>query len=361
MDAKSGGSRADPRILRETLMMLRNLARAIALLAMVSIVPGWASAETAAEFYAGKVVKLVVGYGPGGGYDSYARLLAPFLEKRLGATVVVENRPGGGGMVAIGQLAASQGDSLTLVLANMEAAALGQLLDNPGIRFDVTELSIVARVAGERKVALLSAESPFRSLADLQAAERPIKWGGGGKTDGIADSAAIFSEALGLNSEIIIGYKGSKEVALAAIRGEVDGLFISAGTARKLAAKGQLNALAVMDRERSPVLPDVPTIFELADLSPERAWWIDFRAGIGALGRTLIAAPGIPADRLAFLREAAVQVLTDPTVIAETAAKKRPLNMASHEQVGRLIEQTVAGLSAGDIQRLREAILKKYY
>ena len=275
MDAKSGGSRADPRILRETLMMLRNLARAIALLAMVSIVPGWASAETAAEFYAGKVVKLVVGYGPGGGYDSYARLLAPFLEKRLGATVVVENRPGGGGMVAIGQLAASQGDSLTLVLANMEAAALGQLLDNPGIRFDVTELSIVARVAGERKVALLSAESPF-----------------GGKTDGIADGAAIFSEALGLNSEIIIGYKGSKEVALAAIRGEVDGLFISAGTARKLAAKGQLNALAVMDRERSPVLPDVPTIFELADLSPERAWWIDFRAGIGALGRTLVAAPG---------------------------------------------------------------------
>lgn len=346
-------------------MKLKILVRAAAFLALAlglsGLAAGPAAAETAAEFYKGKVVKLVVGYGPGGGFDTYARLLAPHLEQRLGATVVVENRPGGGGMVAISQLAAGKGDSLTIVLANLEAAALGQLLDSPGIRFDVTELGMVARVAAEPKVALLSAESPFASLDDLRAADRAIKWGGGGKTDGIADSAAIFSEALGLNSQIIIGYKGSKETSLAAIRGEVDGLFISAGTARKLTAKGQLTALAVMDRERSPVVPDVPTIFELAELSPEQAWWIDVRAGIGALGRTLIAAPGIPGDHLAYLREAAVAVLTDPAVIAETTEKKRPLYMAGPEEVSRLIEQTVASLSADEIQRLREAILNKYY
>ncbi len=346
-------------------MKLKILARAMALLALalslsgVSAAP--AAAETAAEFYRGKVVKLVVGYGPGGGFDTYARLLAPYLEQRLGATVVVENRPGGGGMVAISQLAAGRGDSLTLVLANLEAAALGQLLDSPGIRFDVTELSMIARVAGEPKVALLSAESPFRSLADLQAAGRAIKWGGGGKTDGIADSAAVFSEALGLNAEIIIGYKGSKETSLAAIRGEVDGFFISAGTARKLIAKGDLVALAVMERQRSPELPDVPTIFELADLTPAQAWWIDVRAGIGALGRTLVAAPGVPAEHLAFLREVAVAVLTDPAVIAETNEKKRPLDMAGPEEVSRLIAESVASLSADDIQRLRDAVLNKYY
>lgn len=346
-------------------MKLNIFVRAAAVLALAfglsGVVSGAATAETAAEFYKGKVVKLVVGYGPGGGYDTYARLLAPHLEQRLGTTVVVENRPGGGGMVAVSQLAANRGDSLTLVLANLEAAALGQILDSPGIRFDVTELSMVARVAAEPKVALLSAESPFSSLDDLRKADRAIKWGGGGKTDGIADLAAIFSEAVGLNSEIIIGYKGSKETSLAAIRGEVDGLFISAGTARKLVAKGQLKALAVMDRERSAVLPDVPTIFELTDLSPEQAWWIDYRAGIGALGRTLIAAPGVAEDHLAYLREAAVAVLTDPAVIAETTEKKRPIYMAGPEEVTSLIEQTVASVSAEEIQRLRETVLNKYY
>ncbi|MEQ8356858.1 MAG: tripartite tricarboxylate transporter substrate-binding protein [Kiloniellaceae bacterium] len=346
-------------------MKLQRLAQAIAsfalAIALFGLTAGPAAAETAAEFYKGKVVKLVVGYGPGGGYDSYARLLAPFLEQRLGATVVVENRPGGGGMVAISQIAADRGDSLTLVLANLEAAALGQILDSPGIRFDVTELPVVARVAGERKIALLSAESPFRDLADLRAAERPVKWGGGGKTDGIADNAAVLSQALDLNAEIIIGYKGSKEVALAALRGEVDGFFASAGSARKLTAKGQLLAVAVLDRERSPLMPAVPTVFELVDLTPEQAWWVDYRASLGALGRSLIAAPGIPADRLAYLRDVVVQVLTDPAVVAEAEAKKRPLNMASHDKVAGLIAQTVSGLTAGDIERLRDVVLIKYY
>src|SRR3546814_394241 len=183
-----------------------------------------AAAETAAEFYQGKVVKLVVGYGPGGGYDLYARLLAPHLEQRLGATVVVENRPGGGGMVVISQLANGDGDGLTLVLANLEAAALGQILDSAGIRFDVTALPVLARVGSDPKIVLLGTGSPFRSIADLQAADRPIRWSGGGKTDAIADNAAVLSHALGLRAEIIIGYKGAKESALAAARGEADGM-----------------------------------------------------------------------------------------------------------------------------------------
>jgi tripartite-type tricarboxylate transporter receptor subunit TctC len=342
-------------------MKLKGLVSALTLLAIALSLPAAAAAESAAAFYKGKVLKLVVGYGPGGGYDAYARMLAPHLEQRLGATVVVENRPGGGGMVAISQLAADQGDSLTLVLANFEAAALGQLLDSPGIRFDVSLLPIIARVAGERKVAMVSAESPFRSIADLRASDRPVKWGAGGKTDGIADNAAVLSRALDLNSTIIIGYKGSKEAALAAIRGEVDGTIASAGSAARLVAKDQLIAVAVLDRERSPFMPEVPTIFEEAELSDEQAWWIDTRAALGSLGRTLIAAPGIPDDHLAYLREVTLQVLTDPAVAAEGEKSDRPLDIAAHEEMEALIAQTIGGLSGNDIERLRETILTRYY
>lgn len=320
-----------------------------------------AAAETAADFYKGKVVKLVVGYGPGGGYDLYARMLAPHLAQRLGATVVVENRPGGGGMVAISQLAAERGDGLTLVLANLEAAALGQLLDSEGIRFDVTELPVVARVVSEPKVVLLGSGAPFASVADLQAAGRPIKWAGGGKTDGIADNVAVFSRALGLNSRIIIGYKGSKEAALAAVRGEADGLVASTGSARPLVAAGELRAVAVLARQRSALLPEVPTVFEAAALDADAGWWIDQRARLTDLGRTLIVAPGTPLDRLAFLREAARQVLSDPAVLAEADATKRPIDYAAPEAIEAMIAETVGGLDAAEIGQLRDVILNRYY
>jgi tripartite-type tricarboxylate transporter receptor subunit TctC len=222
-------------------------------------------------------------------------------------------------------------------------------------------MPVLAHVSGESAVLLLSAEAPFRSIADLQSADRPIKWAGGGKTDGIADNAAVLSQALDLRSEIIIGYKGSKEAALAAIRGECDGLFASARTAKVLSKNGQLIAIAVFDRERSPVFPELPTIFEVANLSPEQAWWIDYRTQLSALGRTLIAAPGTPTDRLTFLRAAVSAVLTDPAVVAEAEEKMRPLVYVSYERIEELIKQTVAGVSLAEVERLREVILHKYY
>lgn len=319
------------------------------------------AAETAAEFYKGKVVKLVVGYGPGGGYDTYARMLAPHLEERLDATVVVENRPGGGGMVVLNQLATSTDDGVTLVLANLEAAALGQILGSPGIRFDLAALPVLGRVSGEPKVLMVGNESPFRSLADLQSASRPIKWAGGGKTDGIADLAAVVSQAMDLNSKIIIGYKGAKESALAAIRGEVDGLFASAGTARKLVQKGQLIAVAVIDRKRTEFLPEVPTIFELADLSEEKAWWIDYRSDLSALGRTLVAGSNTSADKVSYLRGVIAKILTDPDVVAEADSKKRPLAFAPYSETEAVVQQTVAVVDRQNVERLREVILNKYY
>lgn len=343
------------------ILTLKHFMRVACVLAAFIASSGWANAESAAEFYQGKTVKLVVGYGAGGGYDTYARMLAPHFEKRLGATVVVENRPGGGGMVVISQVAASPGDGLTMVLANFEAASLGQILDSPGIRFDVTELPVLGRVSGEPKVLLLSKESPFRTVADLQAAKDPIKWAGGGKTDGIADVAAIFSEAFGLNAKIIIGYKGAKESALAAIRGEVDGLFSAAGTAQKLVKNGQLLPIAVMDRKRSPFFPELPTIFELTSPTAEQAWWIDYRAGLTELGRTLLTAPGTPADRVALLRGVVAQTLSDPAVVAEADKKRRPLGFSSADETEDRVAKTITAVSKSDIDRLRRVILDKYY
>src|SRR3546814_3869998 len=92
---------------------------------------------------------------------------------------------------------------------------------------------------------------------------------------------------------------------------------VSDGTARTLIAGGQLAPVAVLSRQRSTLLPEVPTIFEVATIGDEQAWWLDYRAGLTELGRTLIAAPGTPDDRLAVLRQAVDSVLNDPVVVAE--------------------------------------------
>src|SRR3546814_15936706 len=97
---------------------------------------------------------------------------------------------------------------------------------------------------------------------------------------------------------------------------------VSDGTARTLIAGGQLAPVAVLSRQRSTLLPEVPTIFEVATIGDEQAWWLDYRAGLTELGRTLIAAPGTPADRLACLRQAVDRVPNDPVVVAEAEATK---------------------------------------
>ncbi len=115
------------------------------------------SDENAAEFYAGKTVRLVVGTSPGGGYDTYARLLAPHLQERLKANVVVENRPGGSHMVAMNYVySLAAPDGLTIMLATGEGAVLAKLLDEPGIRFDLAKFPVLGRVNTAPRVLLVN-------------------------------------------------------------------------------------------------------------------------------------------------------------------------------------------------------------
>ena len=113
-----------------------------------------ADMSDAANFYKGKTIKLVVGYGPGGGFDTYARLIAPHLEKAMGATVIVENRPGGG-LTALNQIVRAKADGLRLMLAHGEAAVLAQLIDKPGVRFDLTKVTWLGRVRWGAAIALV--------------------------------------------------------------------------------------------------------------------------------------------------------------------------------------------------------------
>ncbi len=318
-------------------------------------------AQDAASFYKGKTVKIVVGYGPGGGYDAYARMIEPYLAKALGATVIVENQPGAGGATALNRIAMAQPDGLNLMIVNGTAAALGQLLEQDGIRYDLAKLEHLGIVSSSPWMWLVSPTTPIaKTAAEAQKLNKVIRWGGTAPTDGLSDGAAVACEALKLQCKVVIGYKGSAEVALAVQRGEMDAQYVSDTSANNYVKSGQASPVAAMGRAKSRFFPNVPTIFEAVKLTPDQEWWFDFRTDLDDLGRILVTSPNVPADRLAVLRAAIKKVLTDPALKAEGEKSQRYVDYVEPEKARAKAIALVSSMSAEKKAEVKHIILEKY-
>lgn len=334
--------------------LIRSLAVGLALL----LGQAGGHAQDAAAFYKGKTVHFIVGLGVGGGFDAYARMIAPYLGRELGATVVVENQPGAGGLVALNQIYAATPDGLRLMIVNGTPAALGQLLGQENLRYDLTKVEHLGVISAYPWVWLAGPKTEINTVADAMKPGVKIRWGGTGPSDGPADGAAITCEALRLDCQIILGYKGSSDIALAMERGEVDGLYLSDSSGANLVKNGQARPVASMARVRSTLLPDVPTVFEQVKLAPEQEWWLDFRANLNDLGRILVTTPGVPPDRLEFLREAVKRALSDPALIAEGEKTQRFVKYQSPLQALEITRNVLTAATPEQKERLRQAIFK---
>ena len=136
-----------PQVHGKRMIDRRRVTAGTAALAASLAAPRLARAETAAEFYRGKTLRILVGSPPGGGYDIYARLVAPALAEKIGAEVMVENKAGNGGLAALATLLVRPADGLTIMNGSAEAAILSQMLVRPGATWDVTKLNWLAKLA----------------------------------------------------------------------------------------------------------------------------------------------------------------------------------------------------------------------
>lgn len=339
----------------------RRIAAALGLAAGLAAAPVFApaQAEDAAAYFKGKTVHFVVGYSPGGGYDSYARMLAPLFEKRTGATVVVENKPGGGGSTALNQLVRGKPDGLSFQMLNGEAAIISQLTGQPGVSYDMAKVSILARVAEEAHFMLVNPKLPD-SLKDIIASGQKIKFSSGSRTDNLGDYAAVMCEALKMNCQIITGYKGSKEAGLAVMNGEVDALTISESSALNYSSGGKTKLVVTIAHKRSAAKPDLPTVYEMFNLSPDQKWWFDFRLGIKAFGRAIVGPPGIQADHLAYLQKVWKDILTDPAVVEEGNKTKREIDYAPPGELQKTVKELLETLPDDKRKTVNEVLLKKF-
>ncbi len=305
-------------------MPLRH-ALASLILASAAIQAQTALARDAVEarFFKDKTVRIVVGYGAGGGFDAYARMIAPYLAKAIDATVIVENMPGAGGIAALNRTALSPADGLVLQLVNGTGAALSQLSDIPAVRYDVLELSHLGTIAVSPWMWMVGPNSTIRTANDAMKPGVSLSWAASGPTDGLADGASLTCAALKIDCHVVLGYKGTNDASIAVIRGEIDAIYISDTSANRMAKSGNARAVATIGRTRSIFFPSTPLISETTPLDRDGAWIFDFRAAADDLGRILVAPPGMPPGRLEFLRTVLKTTLTHPALAAEAARTQR--------------------------------------
>jgi tripartite-type tricarboxylate transporter receptor subunit TctC len=293
------------------------------LLALAASTSPLAAQDSEQAFFAGKTLRLVVGFGPGGGYDSYARMLAPYLSKNLNATVIVENRPGAGGLVALNGVYVAPPDGLTMMIVNGTGAAFSQLTDQQGARYDLGKIGYLATLSAPPSVWTVGPHFGVKTVAEALKANKKWRWGASGPVDSLSDGAAFTCAALKFDCQIVLGYKGSNDVALAVSRGEMDAMYVTDTSANHYVQASGLVPLATVGRERSRFFPDLPTIFEAVKLNAEQEWLFNFRHVVQSLGRILVVPPGMTDNRLAFLEAATKNAVSDPSFLAE--GEKRQL------------------------------------
>jgi tripartite-type tricarboxylate transporter receptor subunit TctC len=317
-----------------------------------------AAAEDAAAYYKGKTVKFIVPTPPGGGFDAYARMIAPLVEKETGATVVVQNTPGAGGLIAANAMYAASGDALMMGIVNGNAAAMAQIVDDPAARLDMAKFSFLGLITTSPWVWLASPKSKMQKLEDFQKAAKII-WSGSGQMGGLSDGAAVTCEALKLKCQIIRGYQGSAQGALALARGETDAMYVSDGSANNYVANGDAKPVATISTERSRYFPDLPTIFEAVKLNPEQKFWFELRAAVDNVQRTLAMPPKVAPDRLAYMQKVAKKILTDPAVIEDGNKTERYINYKSPEDVKKMVDTILVKITPEQKKKVKEVILRE--
>jgi len=220
-----------------------------------------ATAATAADAYPSKPIKMMVGFSPGGATDILARLYAAKLSQKLGQTVVVENRPGSGGNLAIDALAKAPADGYTLAMGANYIAVNAALKRNP---YDwKRDLAPVAMIASTPNLLVVPVESKLKTVSDVLTAAKQgtLSFGSAGVGSSIHMAGELF-KAMTQVEMTHIPYRGVSPAELDLVAGRLDLMFGSISTAIPLVEAGKLRALAVTGKKRTKILPNIPTMDE---------------------------------------------------------------------------------------------------
>ena len=291
------------------------------------------------DFYKGKVLTYVVATKPGGGYDTYARLIGRYMQKHIPeTTVVIKNVPGAGHIIGANETFMSKPDGLTIGTFNT-GLIYSQIVGQEGIRFDLKKYSWIGKANSELRVIVVGLKTPYQTIKDLMESKEPIKMPSSGVGSQDYNETLILAEALPVNFKPLPGYAG-REGEMAILRGEVVGTIASyTGLLGFIKAK-ECRVVLQFGGEKHKDLPDVPHINELS-VSPKGKSLINLVNNIDQLGRLTAGPPGIPEGRLEVLREAYKKALGDPELIKEAEKIGLDFDPAFGDDAGRMMAEAI--------------------
>jgi tripartite-type tricarboxylate transporter receptor subunit TctC len=293
----------------------------------------------ARTFFKGKTMTYVIAAEPGGGYDTYGRLVSQHLGKYLGLNrVVVKNVSGGGSVAGTNEIYSARPDGLTLGIFNT-GIIYAQLLKRAGLRADLQRMSWVGKAGGEPRVLVVSAKARFRSLDEMRAARRPVLLGVNGVGNEAYYDSMLLAHAVGLQVKPVIGMS-SVDAHLSMMRGEIEGRFSSASTARPFVANGY-GFMIIRVGSSADVDEGIPDASRFAT-SPSSVALVELVRSLAMLARWTAGPPGIPADRLAVLREAYMAALQDPGLLDAARRLDIPIVPMDGATLASAIEQSMA-------------------
>jgi len=321
------------------------MLRGIIVLAATLATTAPAMADQVADFYRGKNINLYVSFPPGGGYDIYARVLVPYFTRHIPGNppIVIKNMEGGSGVKAasyISTITPQDGTSLGLFL---DTLTLGKVLGGPG-DFDPVKLTWLGRIVSTATLAMVWHTAAVQSVKE--AKQRPIIIAASVPSNSSSYIPTALNDLIGTKFKIVRGFPGSPPMALAMERGEVEAIGGMSWEAIQLTKPDWLTdkkarGLYTHGAHRIQDLPDVPGLLDLA-IDDKSRRILGLMGGGPEIGRSIVAEPGIPAERAAALRKAFMETMED----AEFVADMHKRNLGVEPLSGEDVQKIIAGAAA---------------
>jgi tripartite-type tricarboxylate transporter receptor subunit TctC len=335
----------------------------MALVALVSIGSALtappAAAQSVADFYRGRQITFMVGSSPGGGYDAIARLVARHLVNHIPGNpgAIVQNTPGGGSLTMTNRIYRVAPQDGTVVGLVQRGVLLAQLTKQPNVQFEVSKLHWIGSVSPETSLVVAWNTAPVKTAQDLFSQQLIV--GGTGATSDLEASARLLNATIGTKFKIVSGYPGQGDVSLAMERGEIQGTAdwswseIKARHADYLEGK-KITLLLQNALHKAPDLPDVPLTMDFIKDDTDRKV-AQLYLGLKEVARPILAAPGVPADRLAALRTAFMMLKDDADFKADAEKTGIEVDPTPAEKIDEYVK-LAASASPEVVRRLSEIL-----
>ncbi|MDP6561241.1 MAG: hypothetical protein QF619_14170, partial [Candidatus Binatia bacterium] len=309
--------------------MNRRILRLLSLILCLAVLVGASTAALAKEFYNGKTIRFVVGFSPGGGYDTYTRAVARHFGKHIpgNPTPIVQNMTGAGSLVAANYISnRAKPDGLTVGVWN-SAMVFRQALRDRGVKFDARKLNWIGTPSVGLPSCGIMGFTGLKSWKDLINSKRSLKMGSTRAGSTTYDLPKILNKTFGTNFNVISGYGGTATIRIAMQKGEVDGACWGWESMRVTArpmldAKGDEKFIPILTHgnPQDPEVKGLPQLTEIVkgeNLAIVKAWLNQYN-----FQRPLSLPPGTPKDRVGILRKALAATLKDPVFLAEAKKSK---------------------------------------